>query len=455
MYSSKDVNSDGASEFCDTAMTVLLSGLSYRKTGIATRERLAVEVENEQELLGEFLKCPFFSEAVLVSTCNRVELVTVVPAFGSVLEDARRHIEGVFESNAGLGKNALREEFYHLDGMSAVRHLFRVASGLDSLVLGEPQILGQLKKAFCRALDGGFTSVILNRLFQKAFGVGKAIRTHTNIGRKAVSVCYAARELARHIFGDLVNARVMLIGTGDVGALSLRHFSSAGVKSICIASSSLERAVEVGKNFDAIVLPLHKLEEFLPQVDIIIGASSVSMSNGSIIDRLMASEALAQRCGESQFYIDLGVPRNFASGIAELPDAYLYNIDDLEDIVRQNIDERELETDRAELIVAEEVEKFSVWLARRSVDPVIRDVVRWCSDLQEREIAKTMRRLQRDCEGFSESEHRELRSALGRLCSALIAKTLHRPVSVLKERGNHNRPLLLAFKELFLQDDSA
>lgn len=431
--------------------TVAVTGLNHKGADISLRERFSISREAVHSSLSALTELPGVSEAVLISTCNRLEIVSSYG--GASLSELPLGFAEFLEELSGLPHAEFGPSLYHLEGEQAIGHLFRVAAGLDSLVVGEPQILGQMKEAFRYAQEAGTASAVLSRLFSRAFGVAKSIRTHTNIGKNAVSVCYAARELAKHIFGDLEEASVMLLGAGEMGELSLKHFHAVPVREIFVVNKTVERAVTLGSHYGAIALSLENVGGLLEKPDIIIGASGVSAVESYLLTEQIVRRALKRRPGRAQFYLDLGVPRNFEPSIGELTDAYLYNIDDLKSTVETNLSKRNLEIGHAEVIIGEEVRKFSRWLESRAVDYTIREVVLRCDTFEQSEIEKTSRRLRRV---VAEEQMPLVRAALADLAHALVAKTLHPPITALRRsvESKEEQNSLQRFRALFLSEDS-
>lgn len=417
-------------------------GLNYKKTPVELREKLSLCKEEYAPALQALVSNGGIDEAVIVSTCNRVEFVT---ACSAKLKANEQVLENLVENISGISKDIFSADAYSLKGSRAVSHVFKVAAGLDSMVIGEPQILGQLKDAFRLAQEEGVTSVYLNRLFQRAFGVAKEIRSSTKIGQNAVSVCYAAKELAQQIFGDLRDAKVLLLGAGDMGGLALQHFRSAGVSSLYIANKTLANASELADRFSAIPLSLSQVSQVISDVDIVIGACSLKKDDDHVISEDLALEASRERLGKTQFYIDLGVPRNFDSKISELSDAFLYTIDDLEAVVSNNLGKRMLEVKRAELIVDVAVEKYQSWLEQRAFEPTIKALRDKMIDHQKFEIEKTIKRLKKS--SLSEDE---LRAALEDMSLALISKTLHQPISHIKKSASAGENITSLIRDFFL-----
>ncbi len=424
--------------------TITLSGVNHRSAAVDVREKLALDEGLSRTALKQILSTTKIDEAVVVSTCNRVEVVTASVS-GEAAQDQQAAVFECLAEISGVPHRSLSSHLYHLDGTNAVGHVFRVASGLDSLVVGEPQILGQLKSAYEFAQSQGATSRILNRLFHRAFGVAKAVRSQTKIGQNAVSVAYAGRELARQIFGDLCHASVLLIGTGETGVLATKHFVAAGVRQLFVASRSLERASALARECHGVPLVTEQLGDFLPLADIVIGATGLVANESFVLSRTQVSDALAERVGRVTFFIDLGVPRNFDPEISEISDAFLYNIDDLEGIVKQNVDARLVEAESAQSILEEEVEKFGQWLHRCAVEREIGAFMREMDHSRMDEVEKTVRRLHKET---NVPDHL-VRAALDDFSRSWTKKLLHQPLNVLREEGADDGAVLALFKKVF------
>ncbi|MCB0358358.1 MAG: glutamyl-tRNA reductase [Bdellovibrionales bacterium] len=428
--------------------TLLVSGVTHREGGLDLRERLAVADEQTSILLDRCLDCTSIAEAVVVSTCNRVEVVTVSGDDPSAVETAERHIEELLAGLSGIPRAELQPVLFHLSGEEAARHVFRVAAGLDSMVVGEPQILGQVKQAFEAARKHGSTAVILNRLFHRAFGVAKQVRHQTNIGRHAVSVCYAARVLAEHIFEELSKVSVLLFGAGEMGALALRHFRSAGATQVYVCARSYESSLRLASAFDAIPLTGDQAQSILPTADVVLGAAQ-TLNGQPIIAAEAVARAQNNRKGKAQFFVDLGVPRNFDPAIRDEANVFLYNIDDLQSVVDENLQARQLETAQAELFVEEEVRRFERWLDARALAPLIAEVRSKHRDALAVELAKTSKRLNRIAPGaIAEAE---LTAALESFGRGLLSKVIHHPLVLLKRRGPQDEHFLETFRDLFVR----
>ncbi|CAO0823043.1 Glutamyl-tRNA reductase [Desulfarculales bacterium] len=403
-------------------MNLVLIGLNHKTAPVALRECLAPPPGTLEELHQQALALPGVREILLVSTCNRVEVLAVADQAAEVLK--------ILEIWLGRGKPMDQANFeqalYRHQDQEAVRHLFRVASSLDSLVVGEPQILGQIKEAFRLAADAGATRTVLNKLLHKTFQVAKRVRTETRIGGTAVSVSYAAVKLAKKIFDDLKGLKVLLIGAGEMAELAAEHLLAQGVGEILVANRTLERAVELtGRLGGGAAYGLGDLPQILGQVDIVI--SSIGASQPVILWDL-ARRCLKSRRGRPLFFIDIAVPRNVEARVAELDGCFIYDIDDLAQVVEQNRRGRIGEAQAAEAIVAEEVVKFGAWLHSLAVVPTIAELAGKAEEIRQAELARTIKDL-RDIEP-AQAE------ALERLTKSLVKKLLHDPIQFIRDQGH-------------------
>jgi glutamyl-tRNA reductase len=316
----------------------------------------------------------------------------------------------------------------------AVRHLVRVASSLDSLVVGEPQILGQIKEAFRTAVEAGATGAVLNRLMHKTFQVAKRVRSETAIGGAAVSVSYAAVELARKIFDDLAGLKALLIGAGEMAELAAEHLLAQGVGEVMVANRTLARAVELAGRLARGGKPggafgLDELARVLPAVDIVISSTGATEP---VITHALARSALKARRGRPLFFIDIAVPRDVEPSVGELDGCFLYDIDDLGQVVESNRQGRAKEAHAAEAIVAEEVVKFSAWLKSLAVVPTIAELTAKAEAIRTAEVARTLKDLGNTPQTEAEAE------ALERLTRALVKKLLHDPILFLREQAHRS-----------------
>ena len=337
----------------------MLTGVSYKTLNVDGRERLAQAVPEPELLARRVVQEGLASEAAVISTCNRFEIVSVGGEGGGI----RRFFESLIGS-AGSNDEVL---YQYLDD-SAVRHLYRVSSSLDSMVVGEAQILGQVKRAYHRAIEAGSVGSHLHHLFQSAFNVAKKVRSHTEISEHGVSVSYVAVRLAEQIFSDLESATVLIIGSGEMAELAGLHLCSRGCRKIVVANRTVEKAAELAERFGGSAVSLGDVDRVIDQADIVIGSIS--------IDRpILNRAALAHRKGDRPlFLIDLGMPRNFAADLGELDSVYLYNIDDLAGIADENRALREAAAQEAELIIEYGLTQFERWRLKRLAQPEIVDL---------------------------------------------------------------------------------
>jgi len=334
---------------------------------------------------------------------------------------------------------------YTLRGRDAVRHVFRVASSLDSMVVGEPQILGQMKQQFEEAASIDAAGPVLFRVFHKGFSVAKRVRTETGVASKSVSVAATAVDLAASIFESLEGRTVMLIGAGDTGETAARHFLAAGVGQVMVVNRTFEKAVDLARELSATPVPLERFAHYLPLADLVVG----SAGGGQLVSAADAKAALRERRGEPVFFIDLAVPRNFDAGIHDLDGAYLYDIDDLAAVVEDNIDERRREAVRGEVIVEGEVEQFWQWFERLDVVPTIVELREYADTIRRGEVDKALARMQ----GMSDED----RERVHQMTRAIVNKILHHPTQVLKGEGGavEESRLLSAVRRLFGLGDSS
>jgi glutamyl-tRNA reductase len=388
-------------------MNLTLVGLSHQATPIAVRERAFVPLPQaaalSRELAGD-------GEAACLSTCNRTELYLVGTDAGQRGLDALAAL-------SRLEEHQLRPVVYRLSDEAAALHLFRVAAGLDSMVPGEGEILGQVRTAY----EAGATGPVLDRLFRQALHAGKKVRAETAIAESPTSVSSAAAALAQQVFGQLDGCRVLLVGAGHVAELSARNLASRGARIAFVANRSPQRAEALAGRFGGQGLPLEQAAERLGEVDVVVSSTG---SPGWTLDRDGVAAALRGRKGRPLFLIDLAVPRDLDPAIHELEDCYLYDIDDLESVVAESLAGRRREAARAEAIVAEEAEQFREWQASREVVPAIASLRAWAEEIRAGELERARGRL-----GLSESQH----AAVESVTAQIVNKLLHLPTVRLKE----------------------
>ena len=396
---------------------IFLVGLNHRTAGVDVRERFALVIHCDEEHWA--LPCAgAVSEAMILSTCNRVELLAAGTGdvSGQVLECWARA--------RGAKADELRPYVYIHQNLEAVRHLFSVASSLDSMVLGEPQILGQLKNAYRKAVDSHATGVILNRLLHKAFSVAKRVRTETAVASSAVSISYAAVELAKRIFGDMHSHKALLVGAGEMAELAATHLLQAGIDEILVANRTFARGQELAEQFHGRAIPFEQLAGHLTEVDIIITSTG---SPEPVIRARDIRAVLKARKNRPMFFIDIAVPRDIDPDVNGLDNVYLYDIDDLKEVVEENLANRRDEAAKATEIVNEEVEFFAHWLSSLDAQPTIVDLIQRGERAAQEELTRTLKRL-----GPLDDASRE---ALETMANALVRKLNHDPIMFLKGDG--------------------
>jgi glutamyl-tRNA reductase len=347
---------------------VALIGCNHRTAPVELRERVAFTAEQALDAAGELRRRGILDEAVVLSTCNRSELYGVPSAADSSVTE---EMEEFLTSYHRIPRTELDGRLYRWEGSEAVRHLYRVAAGLDSLLLGEAEILGQLRTAYGQALDHGSTGPVLNRAFQGALEVGKRVRAETEVGARPMSVSLAGIKLAEHVFGNLKGRAALIVGAGAVAEQVVEHLRSRSIGSLRVVNRSHDRAAGLAARMGGEAVPWDSLEKVLSLPDIIV----TSVGNaGHVLTREMLERALDARNGRPVFVIDLGVPRNVAAEAAGLYNLYLYNIDDLGEIVEQNKRAREAEIPRAEALIAEQVAKFETWRTALEAGSIVEDL---------------------------------------------------------------------------------
>src|SRR5258706_3389651 len=338
-------------------MEIVLIGLNHRTATVELRERVAFSVQQACEAADQLRSRGILEETLVLSTCNRSELYGVPRELAA---DSSGAIELFLASFHQLPPAELNDSLYRHRDRNAVNHLFRVAAGLDSMLLGEAEILGQVREAYRIALEHGATGPVLNRMFQGALEVGKRVRNETEIGTRPVSVAFAGVKLAERIFGRMDSHRALIIGEGATSEQVVRHLCDRGIKQLRVLNRTPEHAVDLAARFGGDVVPWENLTAALEWPDLIV--TSISSAE-PILTRAAIERAMARRGNRALLMIDLGVPRNIAPGVAELYNTYLYNVDDLTEIVEQNKKAREAEIPRAETIINEQIEKFMHWQA--------------------------------------------------------------------------------------------
>lgn len=404
-------------------MEIILVGLSHNTAPVEVREKFCIPREGIKEFLGRMAGIPGAREGVLLSTCNRTEVLSIVECGAEVLT----RVKGLLAGIAGVSVDELNSYLYIHRGKDAVRHLFRVSASLDSMILGEPQILGQVKEAYGQAVESRFSGLVLNKLFHRSFFVAKRVRTETKIATQAVSVSYAAVELAKKILGNLEDKRALLIGAGEMSELAARHLTSQGVHEILVTNRTPSRAVELAQKLGGKAISFEDFSKELKNVDIILSSTG---SPHYIIYYEQLTEVIRARKNRPMFFIDIAVPRDVDPKINEIDNVYVYDIDDLQGIVESNKEERKKEIQKAEEIVIQGVEAFNRWLNSLDIVPTILALRGRMEEIRKRELEKTLSLLK----NVSEEE----RKALDLLTNSIINKILHHPISLLKHQQSRD-----------------
>jgi glutamyl-tRNA reductase len=415
---------------------IIVIGLNHRTAPVEIRERLAFPPEVIGHALRGLLERESLREGVILSTCNRVEVCALAnQGFRGTAE-----VKEFLASYHGIPLGEVNGYLYHYEGAEAVRHLFRVASSLDSMVLGEPQILGQVKDAYGYA--GEFRSIgpILDKFFTKAFSVAKRVRTETKVASSAVSVSYAAVELAKKIFGDLADKTVMLIGAGEMCELAARHLLSAGVKGILVTNRTFERAVKLAEEFRGTAVRFDELPAHLKRADIVLSSTGAPHF---IIRKQEVEEVIRIRKNRPMFFIDMAVPRDIDPDANQIDNVYVYDIDDLNNVIETNLEERQKEARKAEEIVTEEVRSFLRWLDAQQVTPTIVTLRRKFEEVKDAEVAKAVSVLG--------AEDPKMRKVVESLATSILNKILHAPIAALKKDtdGRNSMELVAMVREIF------
>jgi len=417
-------------------MHIVVVGLSHHTAPVEIRERLAFAPTAMEKPLRQMMALPAVAEALIVSTCNRVELYAATKDPDTATAALRRFLADYH----GVVLEEVEQHLYDNQGEEAIRHLFRVASSLDSMIIGEPQILGQIKTAYGYAVEFKTAGLILNRFLHKAFSVAKRVRTETGIASSAVSVSFAAVELARKIFDRLDDKAVMIIGAGEMCELAARHFVSNGVTKVLVTNRTLERAERLAAEFQGRAVPFEEFTDHLAQVDIILTSTGAPTF---ILGHRQMEEVLRRRKHRPMFLIDIAVPRDVDPKVNTLDNVYLYDVDDIQGVVQANLKERQKEAHRAEAIVGEEIGQFHLWLANLEVKPTIVALRKRLEEISAQELAKTFGNLKDPTD--------QQRRGIEAMANAIVNKILHRPIMVLKRTQNDSsgEDYVNAVRELF------
>ena len=415
---------------------IVTIGMNHRTAPVEVRECVAFPANTIGRALMDLAALPGVSECVIISTCNRVEACIYSEKAREGVESVRRF----FSSFHGIPPDKILPHLYIFQGDEAVRHLFQVSGSLDSMILGEPQILGQVKEAYSYAVEHKTVGPVLDKLFTKAFFAAKRIRTETRVANSAVSVSYAAVELAKKILGSLRDKTVMLIGAGEMSKLAARHLLSTGVRGLLVTNRTFERAQRLAADFEGTPVRFEELRTNLEHADIVLSSTG---SPGFILVRAEIEEVIRRRKNRPMFFIDMAVPRDIDPDANQIENVYVYDIDDLNNVIEANIEEREREREKAEDIVGVEMEVFHRWLDSQQVTPTIISLRRKFDEIREAEMGKALSSL-----GPVDTRTRKVMESLA---SSILNKVLHAPISTLKRNGGAHSPSerIAVVRELF------
>ncbi|ACL05127.1 glutamyl-tRNA reductase [Desulfatibacillum aliphaticivorans] len=405
-------------------MDIVLVGLNHKTAPVDIRECFAFDSLEADAGLKELSRIPELTEAVLISTCNRVEIAAACQD----PDEGIAAIKDFFSRTKSMPLENFEQNLFVYKGDEAVQHVFRVASSLDSMVLGEPQILGQMKESYRLATQAKTTGAVLNRLMHRCFMTAKRVRKETGIGDHAVSISYAAVELARKIFGELTDKKVLLIGAGEMAELAVEHLLNHRAAGVFVANRTFERAVALAERFRGTPIRLEEVEEHLKIADIIISSTGAP---GYVLEKKDVKKVLRARKNRPLFFIDIAVPRDIDPAINNLSNNFVYDIDDLQGVIDRNIDERQKEAVRAERIVDENVIKYRTWLEGLDIVPTIVSLQKKLEAIRQAEMAKSLANIPEiDEKG---------REAIERLTQSIINKVMHDPIQFLKAGGHREK----------------
>lgn len=415
-------------------MKILIIGLNHRTANVETRERLAFNGPKLEEGVFGLKKIPEVKEVAVLSTCNRVELYTCVSNTASAAENIKNFLSGFHN----VARSDFEKSLYIHTDTDAIKHILRVGASLDSMVVGEPQVLGQLKDALDFALSKKTTGVLLNKLMKKAISTAKRVRTETKIAENAVSISFAAVELAKKIFTDLSGKSFMLLGAGEMAELAARYIIGNDVKDVIVANRTYERGCELAKEFNGRAVRFEGFLNELIHTDIVICSTGAPTY---VLHREQMQKVMKERKNKPVFIIDISVPRNIDPNINKIDNVYLYDVDDLQEVVDTNMLERKKEAENAEKIIDEEVEKFIRWMSSLDSIPTIVALRQKAEEIKEEEVDKFRSK-------FPEMEEDKVK-AVQYMATAIINKLIHPPTVALKEEAEDRDELIAMIKKLY------
>lgn len=398
-------------------------GLNHRSAGVDLRERFAIPASALPLALTQLREQQGIGQALVLSTCNRVELIC-----WSEADDTRQRLESFMADFHHVSPQVIRDNFYFHVGTDAVEHVFRVACSLDSLVLGEHQILNQLKQAYTVSSEAAASGKALNALMHHAFRAAKLVHGTTGIARGQLSIASVAVTFIRRAFASLHNKHALLIGTGEMGQLTLRHLREAGVGQVTVLNRTLSNASALAEAFGGAAAPLSELERFLPQADVVV---SQTAAPNHIVTRAMVEHAMHRRRGHPLFFVDLAVPRDIASDVDEVPDVYRYVVDDLQAVVQESMSQRQAEIAACERVLSEHIAEFTQRFRVYTVEPMIGQIKQRADSVVEAELQRLRARLPQLPPEFASELLEELQEA----CRRVGNKLVHGAIQVVKDEA--------------------
>jgi len=425
------------------SMSIITLGLNHKTAPVSIRERLVFSPESLADAVKSLSALENIKEAAILSTCNRTELYCATTDDKKLTQQVIDQITEWLSQFHGLNSSDIHEHLYTHQHEESIRHALQVACGLDSLVLGEPQILGQMKQAYAQANDQGTMGSLLGRLFQHAFSVAKQVRTDTAIGSSPVSVAFAAVSLSKQIFGELNQLTALMIGAGETIELAARHLNGSNIKHMIIANRSVDKGQVLAEQFAAEAIALHQIPDYLHRADIVISSTASPLP---ILGKGAVENALKKRKHKPVFMCDIAVPRDVEPEVNELDDVFLYTVDDLHEIIQENLESRQEAAEQAHEIIENQVEDFLNW--ERSLDSVevIRDIREHAQCISSEILQKAQAQLE---------QGKSAEDALAFLARTLTNKLLHQPSATLRQTGENSRHDLLDFaRQLFLSNAS-
>ncbi len=418
-------------------MELVLVGLNHETAPVTLRERVSFDIATLGDILPALEELPFMDEVTVLSTCNRTEIL------GTAIhtEQAMMGLTDFLAGKAGMEVMDIQQHLYSFSGLGVAEHLFRVASGLESMVLGEPQIAGQVKDAFDRSIELGAARTDLMNLYRHTLQTVKQVRNDTDISRSAVSVSYVAVELARKVFKELDERRAVLVGAGEMCELAATHLRERGVKQVDVVNRTLSKAESLADRYDGDPYPLDHLEEALLHADIVLSSTG---AKEPVITKDVIRKLMKNRKSGPLLLIDIAVPRDIEPECGDLDSVFLFDIDDLQKVIAANMEKRKKAAEKAGDLIRKRVKDYDKWCRMQKVNPVIVDLRQKAEQIRREELEKSLKKMK--------DESEEVRQELDRLSYAIINKMLHQPITELKRAAREEdleHGLMHFFKSIF------